>query len=256
MNLPVNSRILLVDDNPAIHEDFRKILLGSAKGRTELDAMESVLFDTPHIPVNVTSFELESAYQGKEALEKVKQAIKNGKPYAMAFVDVRMPPGWDGVETIERLWQVDPALQVVVCTAYSDYSWEKMTVRLGVNDNLVILKKPFDNIEVLQLAHALTKKWHVTEQAQLRLETLDGMVRERTQALENSNAELRRSEERFAKAFRASPIPFVIQTPRENRFVDVNDAFLEMTGYSREELIGRTPLELRFCLDYRARTPE
>src|SRR5258708_4890655 len=208
--------------------------------------MESVLFDKPHVPVNVTTFELESAYQGKEALEKVTKAIKDGKPYALAFIDVRMPPGWDGVETIEHLWQVDPALQVVVCTAYSDYSWEKMTVRLGVNDNLVILKKPFDNIEVLQLAHALTKKWYVTEQAHFRLETLDKMVQERTRALEDSNAELRRSEERFAKAFRASPIPFVIQTPREHRSTDVNDAFLEVTGYTREELIAHTPLVVRF----------
>jgi PAS domain S-box-containing protein len=256
MNLPLNNRILVVDDNPAIHEDFRKILLGSTRNRSQLDAMESVLFDTPHVPVNVTTFELESAYQGKEALEKVKLAMKNGKPYALAFVDVRMPPGWDGVETIEHLWKADPSLQVVVCTAYSDYSWEKMTVRLGVNDNLVILKKPFDNIEVLQLAHALTKKWHVTEQAHLRMETLDRMVQERTQALEASNAELRRSEERFATAFRASPIPFVIQTPHENRFIDVNDAFLEMTGYTRAELIGHTPLELHLCLDYPARSPD
>ena len=161
MNPPSNNRILLVDDNPAIHEDFRKILLGS-KSSTELDAMESVLFGTPHIPVNATKFELESAYQGKEALEKVVKAVKEGKPYALAFIDVRMPPGWDGVETIEHLWKVDPALQVVVCTAYSDYSWEKMTVRLGVNDNLVILKKPFDNIEVLQLAHAPVSYTHLT----------------------------------------------------------------------------------------------
>jgi PAS domain S-box-containing protein len=251
---PQNNRILLVDDNPAIHEDFRKILLGTPKGRAGLDAMESVLFDQPATRIEATKFHLDSAFQGKEALDKVRQSMIDGRPYAMAFVDVRMPPGWDGVETIERLWQVDPALQVVVCTAYSDYSWEKMTVRLGVNDNLVILKKPFDNIEVLQLAHALTRKWQVTEQAMLRLETLDKMVTERTRALEATNAELRRSEERFGKAFRASPIPFAIQTLRENRFVDVNDAFAQMTGFSRAELIGRTPLDLHLCLDYEARS--
>ncbi len=252
MNLPLNNRILLVDDNPAIHEDFRKILLGTTKPRAELDAMESVLFDRPLMPVPKLTFELASAYQGKEALEKVTQSLKDERPYAMAFVDVRMPPGWDGIETIERLWQVDPALQIVVCTAYSDYSWEKMTLRLGVNDNLVILKKPFDNIEVLQLAHALTRKWQVTEQANLRVESLDKMVADRTRALESSNAELRRSEERFAKAFQASPIPFAIQTLRENRFVDVNDAFRHMTGYGRAELIGRTPMDVHLCIDYPA----
>jgi two-component system, cell cycle sensor histidine kinase and response regulator CckA len=255
MNVPLNNRILLVDDNPAIHEDFRKILLGtSTKARTELDAMESVLFDKPITSVAKVTFELASAYQGKEAMEKVTESLKEEKPYALAFVDVRMPPGWDGIETIERLWQVDPALQIVVCTAYSDYSWEKMTQRLGVNDNLVILKKPFDNIEVLQLAHALTRKWQVTGQASVRLETLDKMVADRTKALESSNAELRRSEERFAKAFRASPIPFAIQTLRENRFVDVNDAFRHMTGYGRAELIGRTPLDVHLCIDYPGQT--
>ena len=77
----------------------------------------------------------------------------------MAFVDVRMPPGWDGVETIARIWEVYPELQIVVCTAYSDYSWEEMRAKVGQPDNLVVLKKPFDNVEVQQLAHALTKKW-------------------------------------------------------------------------------------------------
>jgi PAS domain S-box-containing protein len=253
MSFPFNNRILLVDDNPSIHQDFRKILLGSQKKKPELAAAESVLFDAPTAATPVTTFDLDSAHQGKEAWEKVTQSLADSRPYALAFVDVRMPPGWDGVETIEKLWEVDPALQIVVCTAYSDYSWEKMTQRLGVNDNLVILKKPFDNIEVLQLAHALTRKWHVAEQANLRLETLDKMVAARTQELEASNTALRRSEERFAKAFRASPIPFVIQTFRENRFVDVNDAFLQMTGYDREELIGRTPLQLHLCLDYDTR---
>ncbi len=252
MTTDFNNRILLVDDNPAIHEDFRKILIGPSARAVALEAVESILFDAP-VSAATTEFSLDSAHQGREALDKVTAALRAGRPYAMAFVDVRMPPGWDGVDTIARLWEVDPALQVVVCTAYSDYSWEKMTAKLGINDNLVILKKPFDNIEALQLAHALTKKWHVTAEAQLQVETLDRKVAERTRELEASNTELRRSEERFAKAFRASPIPFAIQSLHQQRFIDVNDAFVAMTGFSRGELIDRTPLELRICLDYEIR---
>ena len=249
-----NHRILLVDDNPSIHDDFRKILLGNRAKNEALDAAEAILFDdSPDANAVGHEFLVESAFQGQEALERVKQAIAEGTPYAMAFVDVRMPPGWDGIETISHLWKADPTLQVVVCTAYSDYSWDKMTAKLGVSDNIVILKKPFDNIEVLQLAHALTKKWLVTRQAQFKVEELAAMVDERTLKLELTNQELRQSEERFSQAFQTSPIPQAIQTLRAQRFVDVNTAFLAMTGFSRDEVVGRTPLELRLCLDYESR---
>ena len=240
-------RILIVDDNAAIHEDFRKILLGYQSRNASLDAAEAVLFSDKNAERPATAeLRVDSAFQGREALGKVEQALAERQPYAMAFVDVRMPPGWDGIETIEHLWRADPTLQVVVCTAYSDYSWDKMIERLGVSDNLVLLKKPFDNVEVLQLSHALTKKWLVTRQALLRMDDLEQMVRERT-------SEVRLSEERFSQAFNHSPIPQAIQTLRAQRFVDVNDAFLRMTGFTRDEVIGRTPLELRLCLDYESR---
>ena len=132
MIIEANRRLLLVDDNPAIHEDFRKVLLNTDKRNHALDAAEAVLFGDEAKPlIQGAKFTIDSAFQGQEALEKVRQAIAEGQPYALAFVDVRMPPGWDGVETIEHLWKEDPALQIVVCTAYSDYSWEKMIQRLG-----------------------------------------------------------------------------------------------------------------------------
>ena len=84
---------------------------------------------------------------------------REGRPYALAFVDIRMPPGIDGVETTARLWKADPDLQVVLCSAYADYSWEEVARRLGINQRLLILRKPFDNIEVRQMAHALAQKW-------------------------------------------------------------------------------------------------
>ncbi len=236
-------RILIVDDNPAIHEDFRKILADPDARNLALEAAESALFGQAQPPSHAARFHLDFAAQGREALEQVQNGIAAGRPFALAFVDIRMPPGWDGVETIEHLWKADPSLQVVICTAYSDYSWEKMSQRLGVNDNLVILKKPFDNIEVVQLAHALTKKWLMTRRAQLRMEQLDAMVVERT-------ADLMRSEERFVTAFQASPIGLAILAVEDHRFVDVNDAFAVLAGCLREELIGRDGHELRLLVEF------
>jgi DNA-binding LytR/AlgR family response regulator len=92
---------------------------------------------------------------------------------------MRMPPGWDGVETIERLWQVDPQLQVALCTAYSDYSWETMSERLELGDRLLILKRPFDGIEIRQMTSALTAKWQMTQDATLKMSNLETTVEER-----------------------------------------------------------------------------
>src|SRR6266550_6395620 len=131
-----NHRILIVDDNRAIHDDLRKVLAGDAESLGSLQDDEAVLFGTVAVPMTV--FEIDSAYQGEEALGKVRQAVAEGRPYAVAFVDVRMPPGWDGIETIGHFREVDPDLQTVICTAYSDYSWKDIQRRLGPSDNLLI----------------------------------------------------------------------------------------------------------------------
>lgn len=252
--LDANNRILIIDDNPAIHDDFRKILQGSGApvDHSVDDLLSAVLGKTGKRDVRV-SFELDSAYQGLEGLEKVVAACNEGRPYALAFVDIRMPPGWDGVETVARLWAKDPALQVVICTAYSDYSWQEIVDKLGNSDRLVILKKPFDNIEVLQLAHAMTKKWIVTRQAAVKFEDLDRLVRERTNELETLNAELaneirereqaqaalRLSEERLGRAFDACPLPIAILQVSDQRVVQANPALLSATERPLEEVLGQ-----------------
>ena len=131
------------------------------------------------------NFIIDSAHQGQEGLEMVRRAIEEGHPYAMAFVDMRMPPGWNGLDTIARIWKEYPELQVVICTAYSDHSWDEIVERLGCTDQLLILKKPFDNVEVRQLVYALTEKWHLAQKAKLKTQELMSMVRSRTQDLEN-----------------------------------------------------------------------
>lgn len=156
MNTPSNRRVLVVDDLPAIHDDFRKIL--EAREATPLDDLESTLFGDP-AQAPAAGFELESAYQGKEGLEKVVAARDADRPFALAFVDMRMPPGWNGVETIERLWQADPRVQVVICTAYSDQSSDEVLQRLQGDHEIRILRKPVDPAEIRQLADSLTARW-------------------------------------------------------------------------------------------------
>lgn len=253
-------RILVVDDNPAIHEDFRKILADEvATTLLRRDALEQALFGDSDAGEERMSFRLDFASQGQEALEKVKAALAAEDPYALAFVDVRMPPGWDGIETLEHIQPLAPDLQVVICTAFSDYSWDNITRRLGHNDNLLILKKPFEVIEVLQLAHALTRKFDLARQARLRMEDLDRMVAERTRQLVQANQQLRdeiaertrvqealrHSEERFSKAFTASPMPMAILSQPDGRFLDANASFLELTGTSAEFLLHSTAARLQ-----------
>ena len=118
--------------------------------------------------------------------------MQENRPYALAFVDMRMPEGWDGAQTIEHLWQADPRLQVVVCTAYSDYSWDELLDRLQAHDRLLILKKPFDNIEVQQMANTLLTKWDMTERASVQMDHLGQMVEHRTRQLTEASVELQR----------------------------------------------------------------
>src|SRR5436190_18647133 len=92
-----NYRILIIDDNPTIHADFRKILCPNRASATALRSMEAALFSQTEAAADTMRFELDSAFQGQQALEMVKQSLADNRPYALAFVDVRMPPGWDGI---------------------------------------------------------------------------------------------------------------------------------------------------------------
>ena len=176
-----NRRILIVDDTPSIHDDFRKILGTESEGEQTLASTEEALFGTP--PVERLTFQLDSAYQGREALELVQRALAEGRPYALVFTDMRMPPGWDGIETIEQLWKADPHLQIALCTAYSDYTWEAMAERLEFGDQMLVLKKPFDSLEIRQMASALTWKWQMAQDAAMKVLSLEQTIEARVHEL-------------------------------------------------------------------------
>jgi two-component system, cell cycle sensor histidine kinase and response regulator CckA len=254
-----NGRILIVDDNRSIHEDFRKILCGG--NGAELEEMESALFSAPAASRR-PEYEIDSAYQGQEGLALVKKAREEGRPYAVAFVDVRMPPGWDGVETTSKIWQVCPDIQIVLCTAYSDYSWDEMIAKLSPSDRLVILKKPFDPVEVLQLAAALTEKCRLAQEARNEMDQMETKVFQRTQVLQKTNeylqtqilerqraAEaLRESEERYQLLFRENPLPMWVVDLKSLAFLAANEAAIQGYGYSEQELLSMTVQDLH-CAD-------
>lgn len=195
-------RILLVDDNPEIHKDIMGIL--RPRIQDPLAIIEADLFGdlsgTAELTRTPNQYELESAFQGEQALAMVEQAMREGRPYSMAIVDVRMPPGWDGIETIERLRQVDPALQIVICSAFSDYSWNAIDERLRATDWLLILRKPFEHAEIRQLASALTEKWSLGIQASLNIDGLEQLVKHHALNVQEANAELERRNHALAEA--------------------------------------------------------
>lgn len=245
-------RILIVDDNAAIQQDFFKILMKSSTSDNDLNDMESALFGSEPQAMTSGTFEIDCAFQGEEGLDLVKKARSEGRPYALAFVDGRMPPGWDGIETIRHLWEESPDLQVVLCTAHADYSWQEIRQVLGETDSLLILKKPFDNVEVLQLTHALTRKWALNHEIEGRLNQLafyDSLT-----GLPNRTLFIDRLTQTIDKAHRYEHSAALLYIDLDN-FKRINDTLGHSIG---DELLKATSERLTKCLrtsDTVGRTP-
>jgi CheY-like chemotaxis protein len=158
----VPARVLIVDDSAQIHTDFRRVLLADSS-RPALDALEDELFGATaaRAPVSppIHRYEVDSAFQGWEAVDLVERARHDGRPYAVVFCDMRMPPGYDGVTTIRKIWERQPGIEAVICTAYSDYSWDEIVRELGAEDRVALLKKPFAPADVQRLAQTLVIRW-------------------------------------------------------------------------------------------------
>lgn len=216
-------RIMIIDDNPAIHQDFIKVLSNDKHSPLFAELDRELFGDEPSAQETediLPDFAIDTASQGLEGVNKIKNAYAENNPYALAFVDIRMPPGLDGIETIKRIWAIDSEIQIVICTAYSDYSWEETVAELGMSDNLLILKKPFDKIAVRQLACALTRKWLLTRESRRHTESLNRLVAERTESLQHSLSLLRATIESSADG--------ILVVDLQGKIVDFNSNFVKM----------------------------
>ena len=162
-------KIIIIDDKPSIHEDFKRILNEFNEPQPLKKSADELFGKDPNEIEHYPNFEIHSAYQGEEGVEKVYQAILDKNPFSMAYVDMRIPPGIDGLKTLSQIWKVDANIQTVMCTAYTDYLWSEIMFILGDSSRLLILKKPVVAIEITQMTLALTKKWAIAHQMRIQI---------------------------------------------------------------------------------------
>ena len=159
----LNRRILLADDEPKILEELTKVLspaqIDEMAGQ-ELKALEGRLFgQSAKTRTAKKTYDVHCCRQGNEALEAVQKALDNQQPFAVAFLDVRMPPGPDGVWVAEQIRKIDPNVQIVMMTGYSDFDISEIAKRVPPEDKLLYVQKPIHSQEIRQFALALTAKW-------------------------------------------------------------------------------------------------
>ena len=170
----------------------------------ELRQMEDDLFGASSVAepevLAETIYDIDHAYQGDEAIQMVEQAAAEGDPYSLIFMDVRLPPGMNGIEAIQKIWEDHPYIEIVICTAYSDYSWDQIVRNLGHTDTLLFMKKPFDVTALKQTALTLTTKWNLRQETVAHTYKLENEVQNRTQELQKLVEEHKALKDKAEKA--------------------------------------------------------
>jgi len=215
--MELNNRILVVDDNRNIHEDFRRVLTTHKSPEVDqaIHDLENMLFGADDDVIKHRfHYRLDSAYSGEEALVMMTKAKDENDPYSLVFTDVRMAPGLDGVQLVGEIWKIAPHTEMVIVTAFSDYSWEEMIEKIGMTDHLLFLRKPFDTVTIKQIATTLTKKW-----------SLGVLARKQMESLEMNRVVIDEMKDA------------VIWFNSDGRLFSVNETACRSLGFSREQLL-------------------
>jgi diguanylate cyclase (GGDEF)-like protein len=187
MNEVLANRVLVVDDDALIIGEYLSCLSDSFEpdvATATLGDLEKVLFGEKANARGSIGFEVHSRNQGEAAIEAVKASIAANQPYAIVFLDIRMPPGMDGIETAQQIRQLDPNINIVIVTGSISPEPENLGQRIPPAEKVFFFKKPFHSLECRQLAAALCGKWHSDRALRSANEDLERRVQERTAALQ------------------------------------------------------------------------
>ncbi|MEM7222269.1 MAG: ATP-binding protein [Pseudomonadota bacterium] len=194
-------RVLAVDDEPNILEEFRQVLCPASRPASDdLDALRVELFEDKSPAPPGRFVELCLCAQGEPAVQAVAKALAQERPFQVAFLDVRMPPGQDGVETARQIRALDPNVQIVMVTAYSDSDPAEIARKVPPADKLFYIQKPLHALELQQLVAALGSKWHSERDLERLRAQLEQKVARRTAQLSSLNQRL---QEEIETALRA-----------------------------------------------------
>lgn len=180
------NRVLVVDDDALLISEYLKCLSSDFEhdiGTTTLGDLEKVLFGEKTDERGAARFNVESCNQGELAVAAVLLACQQNSPYAIVFLDLRMPPGIDGLQAAEKIRAIDPNVNIVIVTGSLGPEPENLGVRIPPADRIFFFKKPFHAVECRQLAAALCGKWHADVALRKANEDLELRVAERTEAL-------------------------------------------------------------------------
>jgi len=221
-----NDRILVIDDDPDIRDIYQKII-SPAKDTSGKNREQQISRLLSLDENEMRNFSLEMAAQGQEGFALVQKGLAEDKPFALAFIDIRMPPGWGGISTAARIREIDPNIEIVIVTAYSDRSLEEIVHAIGTPEKLILLRKPFDHEEIIQLSYALTEKWNLARKEELQRIELQSIL---------------------------MTSPAAIFTVNRDRIITSwNLAAERITGYPAEEVVGKVCIYQRVAVDQRCK---
>ncbi len=190
--LPPNRRVLIVDDDQDMREELGGLLLEPTRS-FDLESAEAYDSKTHHLRLvlaDFDGFDTRGVGGGAHAVAMVKEAMAQGRPFAMAFVNFSSSFRPDEIQTVKALWATDRQLEVVICSANTEMSWTDIIHRFGEHDRLLFLSKPFQARQVIQMAHSLTRKWSLRRDRQRMLAHLGELVDQRTAELMTVNEQL------------------------------------------------------------------